>query len=107
VHVVDELGLLPSVVDDADVAAGLKRRYLAPLDAVGGIRAELLHTVRVYLASGRRREATADALFIHPNTVGYRIGRFVAVTGADLDDTTVVAELWWLFHWLDANPRPS
>ena len=38
-----------------------------------------------YLESGGSLEATARALFIHPNTVRYRLGRISDLTGYDLD----------------------
>lgn len=43
----------------------------------------LLETTSCYLATGRSIEATARALFIHPNTVRYRLRRVADVTGWD------------------------
>jgi DNA-binding PucR family transcriptional regulator len=43
----------------------------------------LLETTSRYLATGRSIEATARALFIHPNTVRYRLRRVADVTGWD------------------------
>jgi DNA-binding PucR family transcriptional regulator len=40
---------------------------------------------------------------MHVNTVGYRISRFVELTGADLTDLPTLAELWWLFTDLDLH----
>lgn len=44
----------------------------------------LLQTASVYLENGGALEATARLLFVHPNTVRYRLGRIGAVTGYDL-----------------------
>jgi DNA-binding PucR family transcriptional regulator len=44
---------------------------------------ELLETLNAYLDSGRSLEATAKALFIHPNTVRYRLKRISDVIGWD------------------------
>lgn len=44
----------------------------------------LLATAEAYLETGRSLEATARALFIHPNTVRYRLGRIDDLTGYDL-----------------------
>jgi DNA-binding PucR family transcriptional regulator len=41
----------------------------------------LLDTLTAYLDSGGSIEATARALFVHPNTVRYRVRRISDVTG--------------------------
>ena len=41
----------------------------------------LLETTATYLEHGRSLEATARALFVHPNTVRYRLGRVADLTG--------------------------
>jgi DNA-binding PucR family transcriptional regulator len=43
----------------------------------------LLETVSTYLQLGRSIEGAARALFVHPNTVRYRLKRVVEVTGWD------------------------
>ncbi|KRF40946.1 CdaR family transcriptional regulator [Terrabacter sp. Soil810] len=58
---------------------------------VGGGHAPLLQTATAYLESGGSLEATARVLFIHPNTVRYRLGRISDVTGYDL---TTPREAW-------------
>jgi hypothetical protein len=75
--------LLPERVLAGDAAA---RRALvdpvhAPLRDAGGSLAE---TVATYLAQGRSLEGTARALFVHPNTVRYRLRRAAEVTGWDV-----------------------
>ncbi|SDE59718.1 DNA-binding transcriptional regulator, PucR family [Auraticoccus monumenti] len=62
---------------------GHARRALAmdvhgPLAAVNG---DLLETLTAFLDSGSSMEATARALFVHPNTVRYRLKRVQQVTG--------------------------
>jgi sugar diacid utilization regulator len=44
---------------------------------------ELLETLNSYLDSGRSLESTAKALFVHPNTVRYRLKRISDVIGWD------------------------
>src|SRR5699024_11867038 len=51
-----------------------------PLRQVGG---PLLATVSTYLNEGRSLEATARQLYVHPNTVRYRLRRIATVTGWD------------------------
>ncbi|MFI0237915.1 PucR family transcriptional regulator [Streptomyces sp. NPDC016845] len=53
---------------------------LQPLRA----RPELIETLRVHLAQGRDRRATAAALTLHPNTVDNRLARVTRLTGIDL-----------------------
>lgn len=62
---------------------GLARRTLIeqiyhPLVAVSG---ELLDTLWCYLDNGRSLEATARELFVHPNTVRYRLKKVSEVIG--------------------------
>jgi hypothetical protein len=52
-----------------------------PLVAAGG---DLLETAAAYLEEGGGVEATARRLFLHPNTVRYRLRRIAAVIGLDL-----------------------
>ena len=51
---------------------------VAPLDAAGG---ELLRTLAVYIEGGGALEACARALYVHPNTVRYRLRRIGEITG--------------------------
>jgi DNA-binding PucR family transcriptional regulator len=44
---------------------------------------ELLMTLWCYLDNGRSLEATARELFVHPNTVRYRLKRISEVIGYD------------------------
>lgn len=77
--------LLPERVLNGDEEA---RRTLVhdvykPLVAAGG---PLLETLDAYLAEGRSLEAAARVLFVHPNTVRYRLRRIAQVTGWDPSD---------------------
>lgn len=59
------------------------RRIAALLDPVAD-RPELLETLRVHLAGGQDRRATAVALGLHPNTVDNRLAKIAERTGIDL-----------------------
>ncbi len=74
--------LLPERVLTGDLAAraALRELVFVPLSAPGPA---LLETVRSYLENGRALESTARALFVHPNTVRYRLRRVTEVTGWD------------------------
>lgn len=88
------LGLRATVALDTDVGELLRRRYLEPL-AAGGSAAELTATLRAYLACGMHVERTAKRLFVHQNTVRYRLTRVEELTRTSLHDTEVLLELWW------------
>jgi DNA-binding PucR family transcriptional regulator len=74
--------LLPERVLNGDPAASrvLVDRVYHPLEA----HPSLLTTASTYLETGGSLEATARELFIHANTVRYRLGRIAEVTGYDL-----------------------
>jgi len=63
--------------------AALYERVAAPLRAAGG---EVLETVRAVLTSGGNLEASARAIFVHPNTVRYRLKRAADLTGLSATD---------------------
>ena len=52
-----------------------------PLEAAGG---DLLATAAAYLEGGGSVEGTGRALFLHPNTVRYRLKKVAEVTGHDI-----------------------
>ncbi|WP_313557242.1 PucR family transcriptional regulator, partial [Miniimonas arenae] len=68
---------------DAEAARTLREEIVAPLEAAAG---PLVETLGAYLDSGRSLEAAARALFVHPNTVRYRLRRVTQVTGWDATD---------------------
>jgi hypothetical protein len=72
--------LLPERLLSGDASARrlLVDRVYRPLEEAGG---GLLETVATFFDSGRSLEATARALFVHPNTVRYRLHRVADVTG--------------------------
>ncbi|QZA17142.1 helix-turn-helix domain-containing protein [Mycobacterium malmoense] len=93
-HDIASLGLRPAVALDVEVGELLRRRYLDPLGAASSV-GELIATLRAYLACGMHVERTATRLFVHQNTVRYRIARFEELTGTSLGDTEVLLEVWW------------
>ncbi|WP_240674829.1 PucR family transcriptional regulator [Cellulomonas endophytica] len=74
--------LLPErvLVGDAEARAELVRLAYAPLSAHQG---QLLETLSAYLGAGRSLEAAARTLYVHPNTVRYRLRRVAEITGWD------------------------
>jgi hypothetical protein len=74
--------LLPErvLVGDADARHQLVERAFAPL---AGGHGGLLDTLSAYLGTGRSLEAAARNLYVHPNTVRYRLRRVAEITGWD------------------------
>jgi hypothetical protein len=56
-------------------------------------RGVLIGTLRTWLACGGSAEATAKALYCHPNTVRYRLNRITEHTGRSVSDPQDVTEL--------------
>ncbi|MBB4660557.1 PucR family transcriptional regulator [Conexibacter arvalis] len=98
----EDLGLLTTILADDDVGDLLVARYMTPLEELGGFGAEVLRSLRVYLACGLSVEKAARALFVHQNTLRHRLGRFEQATGADLRDVRQLAEVWWALARVDA-----
>jgi PucR C-terminal helix-turn-helix domain/GGDEF-like domain len=85
--------LLPERALDGDALAReeLIRELYEPLRRGG---AALLETVSTYLEQGSSLEATAKLLFVHPNTVRYRLRRVTEVTGLVPSDGRAGFTLW-------------
>jgi DNA-binding PucR family transcriptional regulator len=71
------------LVGDAPARALLLDRIWHPLSSASG---SLLDTASVYLESAGGLEGTARLLFVHPNTVRYRLGKIADLTGYQLTD---------------------
>ncbi|MCB0924358.1 MAG: helix-turn-helix domain-containing protein [Mycobacterium sp.] len=79
---------------DADAAADLQRRALAPLLGLGPTAGpRLVATLRSWLLHQGRRDAVAAELFVHPQTVRYRMNQIRQAYGNRLDDPRTILEL--------------
>jgi len=79
---------------DEDALADLRAAALAPLaDLSEGAREKLTETLRAWLLHHGRREAVAAELFVHPQTVRYRMGQLRELYGDRLEDPRAVLEL--------------
>lgn len=69
----------------------------------------LLETATTFLERGGVIEASARSLFVHPNTVRYRLGRIVDLTGYDLADPreAFTVRLALAVGRLETSRRPS
>ncbi len=79
---------------DPGAYADLRARALAPLDQLRESSAEkLTETLRSWLLHHGRRDAVAAELFVHPQTVRYRMGQLREVFGDSLEDPRTILEL--------------
>ncbi|MFC6084387.1 PucR family transcriptional regulator [Sphaerisporangium aureirubrum] len=92
-------GLLSLV--DPGLLSGFATSLLAPLREYGS-RADLVESLRAYLACNGHWDAAAQRLGVHRHTLRYRMRRVGELLGRDLDDPAVRAELWVA---LSARPR--
>ncbi len=82
------LGADPSAAED------LRRRALAPLMSVRpGTAGRLAETLRAWLLHQGQREAIAAELFVHPQTVRYRMTQLRELYGERLNDPQTILEL--------------
>jgi DNA-binding PucR family transcriptional regulator len=87
----DELLPERAVDGDADARAELVAQVYEPLLAGGSA---LVDTLTTYLDQGSSLEATARMLFVHPNTVRYRLRRVTELTGYTPSDGRDAFALW-------------
>ncbi|SEB16797.1 MULTISPECIES: PucR family transcriptional regulator [unclassified Mycobacterium] len=79
---------------DHDAADDLRRRVLAPLAGLRPSTAERLEeTLRAWVLHLGRRDAVAESLFVHPQTVRYRMTQLRDFYGDRLDDPDAVLEI--------------
>ena len=79
---------------DGEALADLRARVLAPLaDLAPGAREKLTETLRCWLLHHGRRDRIAEELFVHPQTVRYRMTQLREIYGARLEDPRTVLEL--------------
>ncbi|MFI6333711.1 PucR family transcriptional regulator [Streptomyces sp. NPDC050535] len=98
-----------ALADQPLLGSCLSGRFLTGLDRSDTFHRQLALTALAFLDSGRRLDQTATALFTHPNTVRYRLGRLQQITGRSLTDTPPESRSgplstlhwWWaLTTWL-------
>lgn len=87
---------LPQLVLTADptALADLRAQALAPLAAMRpATAAKLAETLRAWLLHQGRRDEVARALYVHPQTVRYRMGQVREAYGDRLDDPDLTLAL--------------
>ncbi len=93
---------------DPEALADLREAALAPL---GGLRPgtaqRLAETLRSWLLHQGRRDAVAEDLHVHPQTVRYRMGQVRELYGDRLDDPRVVLDLVLALEGTPATTGPG
>jgi len=78
---------------DADALADLRARVLAPLQELRPAAADkLTETLAAWLRHHGRRDEVASVLFVHPQTVRYRMGQLRDLYGDRLTDPAFVRD---------------
>ena len=100
--------LLPERALAGDAAAHRKLvdSVVVPLEKAGG---ELLQTLATYVEGGGALEACARTLFVHPNTVRYRLKRVSELTGRNPADPrdALVLRIALVAARLDTDRNPA
>lgn len=79
-------------------------RVLGPVIEYDGERGtDLVHSLTVFLKRNRSWQEAADELFVHKQTLVYRMRRVEELTGRKLGDTGTLAELWFAISALDVT----
>ena len=79
---------------DPEAVTDLRDRILEPLASLRpATRQKLAETLRAWLLYQGRRDDIAAALFVHPQTVRYRMGQLRELYGERLDDPATIRDL--------------
>jgi hypothetical protein len=79
---------------DGEALADLRERVLAPMRHLRPRTQEkLIETLRAWLLHQGRRDAIARALFVHPQTVRYRLGQLEELYGDRLRDPDTIKDM--------------
>jgi hypothetical protein len=79
---------------DREAVADLRAQVLAPLDDLRpATQQKLTETLRAWLLHQGRRDDVAAALFVHPQTVRYRMGQLRELYGDRLEDPATIRDL--------------
>jgi hypothetical protein len=107
--------------DEVDIVTQLlaevpMERFAAKAGPIAALLAEnpiQLEALRAYFAMNRDIKAAADSIFVHPNTLRYRLERLEQSLGRSLRDQSLTASLYCVLLLLpdlvpaDADQRPA
>jgi hypothetical protein len=99
----DDVRLLRAVHDLPEIGDGFVEQCFGHLDAT---RLEALReTLQAWFAAQGSTDAAAETLFVHRNTLRYRLRSFTESTGLSLDRPEDAFAVWWSLRRLDALQR--
>jgi len=101
----DEVVLLRGVLGRPDLGDELVQRAFGHLDE--GRRESTVETLRAWFAAQGSTELAAELLFVHRNTLRYRLRVFCDASGLDLDHPEDAFAVWWAVRRLDLLDRGS
>ncbi|MGO1543305.1 MAG: PucR family transcriptional regulator [Gulosibacter sp.] len=85
-----------------DLATDILRPIIEYDDQHGS---DLVATLRGYLEHHRNVQAATEALFIHRNTLRYRLRQITELLEVDLDQSPIIANLWIALRVLDESDQ--
>ncbi len=91
----EDLDVRLAVFADDQLGKRLADRLLGPMDEEKDYADQLEETVRVFLDEGLRVDPTATRLYVHANTVRYRLERFEALAHVSLRRVDDLVRVWW------------
>ncbi|MGW4647851.1 PucR family transcriptional regulator [Kitasatospora sp. NPDC004289] len=98
-----ELPLHRAVLAQPEVGGQLVERCFGHVE--GARRSTLAATLDAYLRADGNAETAAAGLFVHANTLRYRLRGFTAATGLDPVHTEDALTVWWALRHLEAAGR--
>jgi hypothetical protein len=101
-HDLNSVGVLPAVLDDDDVGEALVLRYIEPVRTASSSEA-ILAGVQAWLDAGMHTGRAAAQLFVHPNTLRYRIRRYQELAVVDLTEPAEALKAWWALQRFTAT----
>lgn len=102
----DDIGAYKLIIElPKSTLNSLFNNVMAPLiEADCGNDNELVHTIRVFLKNNMNMEQTSNELFIHNNTIRYRLKKIESITGMSLksiDNLTTLYYCTCIMNYLD------
>lgn len=95
---ISSVGLRAAMVADTEVGKAMQTRYVGPLRDSGSAQ-ELITTIDAYLECGMNVERAAKQLYVHQNTVRYRLARFEELSGCDIHEVEDLFGIWWALKY--------
>lgn len=101
-----DVELLCLTADSPEMTQRMVLREIGGLCGAGKNLAQLRHTVLSYFSNSLNVEATADHLYVHKNTVRYRLASAEKILGHPLTDRSTKVELALRYVALFGPPKP-